>query len=116
MEMTLIKSLYNLLFTGGFCLFTYGTVYVPYILVPVKNMSCCFQSMIEDPEKVDWVQGEIPPIGTNDIHDYSYLLTQVEICSRIFNQTWPLFSEAPYTAAVISEKVNMLQKLALKLR
>jgi len=63
MEMTLIKSLYNLLFTGGFCLFTYGTVYVPYILVPVKNMSCCFQSMIEEPEKVDWVQGEIPPIG-----------------------------------------------------
>ncbi len=41
----------------------------------------------------------------------------VYVGTRIFiNMALVLISEAPYTAAVISEKVNMLQKLALKLR
>lgn len=44
------------------------------------------QSMIDKPAKVDWVEGEIPRI------------------------------ECPYTPAVISKKVNLLQQLAVKLR
>jgi hypothetical protein len=53
-----LDSDFALIFLFICYLFTFGI-----ILFPLENMSCCFQSMIEEPEKVDWVQGEIPPIG-----------------------------------------------------